>query len=466
MKSMPPLVHQDSTPLAERLRPTSLSEVLGQDHILKDGGPLGSMLSSGRMRSLILWGGPGCGKTTIARLLAEASKMRYQELSAIFSGVVELRKLFEEAKSHFQATGDSTLLFVDEIHRFNRSQQDAFLPVVESGVITLIGATTENPGFELNGALLSRCLVLVLKRLETDSLAKLLERAEVLMGKSLPLTPSTRELLLTLADGDGRYLANMIETIALSLPTSLESDTNPWDEERLMRLLQKRRPLYDRQQEQHYNLISALHKSLRGSDVDAALYWFSRMIEGGEDPLYIARRLIRFAYEDIGMADPQAALQALNATQTYERLGSPEGEIALAHLVIYLATAPKSNSVYTAQKSARRMAEETGARPPPSHILNAANKLLKEIGYGKNYQYDHDDKDGFSAANYFPEGIDRRRLYQPKEIGFEREVIKRLAWWDKLRAQKQPPTTHPSPLASHLDNSQNKKDANKLPDDE
>ncbi len=416
-------------PLADRLRPRTLDEVVGQDHLIGPDGSLRRMLDNGRLTSLILWGGPGCGKTTLARLLAERSGLKFEPLSAVFSGVADLRKVFDRATSRRQA-GEGTLLFVDEIHRFNRAQQDGFLPVVEDGTIVLIGATTENPSFELNAALLSRCQVYVLNRLDETALGRMLQRAEEAEGRALPLDDDARTAVIAMADGDGRYLLNMAEAL-FALGTT--EKMNPAG---LAAAVQRRLPVYDKHQDSHFNLISALHKSLRGSDCDAALYWFGRILEGGEDPLYVARRLVRFAYEDIGLADPQAAHQALMAWDTYERLGSPEGELALAQAVIYLATAPKSNAAYGAYKSARRTAKETGSLMPPKHILNAPTRLMKDQGYGKDYAYDHDAPDGFSGQNYFPENMSRAKLYQPVERGFEREIRKRLEYWDGLRKKR------------------------------
>jgi putative ATPase len=419
-----------TAPLADRLRPQTLAEVMGQGHLLGTEGPIGRMVAQARLASLILWGPPGCGKTTIARLLAQATELEFVALSAILSGVADLRKVFEAAEAR-SAQGRGTLLFIDEIHRFNRAQQDSFLPYAENGTVTLIGATTENPSFELNGALLSRCQVFVLRRLDDEALQGLLARAEQLEGKSLPLVAEAREQLLAMADGDGRYLLNLAEQIYAYAPQE------PLTAQQLASVLQKRAPLYDKAQEGHYNLISALHKSLRGSDVDAALYWFARMLSGGEDPRYIVRRLIRFATEDIGLADPQALPQALAAADAYERLGSPEGELNIAQAVVYLATAPKSNAVYTAYNTVRSAAQKTGSLMPPKHILNAPTKLMKEVGYGAGYAYDHDTAEGFSGQNYFPDGMARTQFYRPFERGFEREVIKRLEYWQKLREKRE-----------------------------
>ncbi len=419
-------------PLADRLRPRRLEEVLGQDHLLAPDAPIGRMVATGRLASLVLWGPPGCGKTTIARLLAEHIDLAFEPLSAVYSGVADLRKVFERAKGR-RAGGQGTLLFIDEIHRFNKAQQDGMLPYVEDGTVTLIGATTENPSFELNPALLSRCQVFVLARLDDAALEALLQRAEAEIGGPVPLTPEARTALRAMADGDGRYLLNMIEALVEA------GYSEPLDTAALTAAVQKRAPLYDKSDESHYNLISALHKSLRGSDCDAALYWFARMIEGGEDPRYIARRLLRFAYEDIGLADPQAATVMETAWRSYERIGSPEGELALANAVIYLATAPKSNGAYRAEKASRRAARETGSLAPPKHILNAPTRLMKDLGYGKGYAYDLDTEEGFSGQDYFPEGIARQRFYAPVERGFEREVAKRLAYWEKLRSGKTEP---------------------------
>ena len=413
-------------PLADRLRPSSLSEVLGQDHLLGEDAPLGRMTREGRLTSMVLWGPPGTGKTTIARLLSGTTDLHFEPLSAVFSGVADLRKVFERAKDR-RAGGQGTLLFVDEIHRFNRAQQDGFLPYVEDGTVILVGATTENPSFELNGALLSRSQVLVLNRLGHDALEALLVRAETEIGHALPLTAEARTAICAMADGDGRYLLNLVEEIV-----SLNADT-PLDVRALTVAVQKRAPLYDKSQEAHYNLISALHKSLRGSDADAALYWLARMLVGGEDPRYIARRLTRFAVEDIGLADPNALPQSIAAWEAYERIGSPEGELAIAQCVLYLATAPKSNAAYRALSAAKRAAGETGSLAPPKHILNAPTNLMKDLGYGDGYQYDHNTKDGFSGQNYFPEEMERVNFYEPVDRGFERDVRKRLDYWQKLR---------------------------------
>ena len=418
-------------PLADRLRPRSLAEVVGQDHLLGPNGTLTHMLARDSLASLVLWGPPGVGKTTIARLLSARAGLHFVQISAVFSGVADLKRVFEEAARR-RRLGDGTLLFVDEIHRFNRAQQDGFLPVVEDGTIILIGATTENPSFELNGALLSRCQVLVLRRLDDAALEHLLARAETELGRTLPLDPEARTALRAMADGDGRYILNMAEQIA-----ALPPDTRLLDPAGLSVLLAQRAALYDKDREEHYNLISALHKSLRGSDPDAALYWFARMLAGGEDPRYIARRLTRFAAEDIGMADPNALTQALAGWETYERLGSPEGELAIAQVVVYLGTAPKSNAVYTAFGAARAAAKATGSLVPPAHILNAPTRLMKDLGYGAGYEYDHGAEDAFSGQNYFPSGMERERFYQPRDRGFEREIARRLEYWDKLRQERQ-----------------------------
>ena len=417
-------------PLADRLRPKALAEVVGQDHLLSPEGPLGRMVGHGRPSSIILWGPPGTGKTTIARLLSTAFNLHFDQLSAVFSGVADLKKTFEAARQR-RRMGQGTLLFIDEIHRFNRSQQDSFLPVVEDGTVVLVGATTENPSFELNGALLSRAQVLVLRRLDDAALEQLLARAEAHYGEPLKLTGDARASLRAMADGDGRYLLNLVEELS-SVKT-----IKPLDSAALVAAVQRRMPLYDKSREEHYNIISALHKSVRGSDPDAALYWLARMLAGGEQPLYIARRLVRMAVEDIGLADPEAVHQALAAKDVFDFLGSPEGEIALAQCVLYLASAPKSNAVYKAYNQARRTAQEHGSLMPPAHILNASTKLMKNLGYGAGYQYDHDAEGGFSGQNYFPDDMERQHFYVPKDTGFEREIAKRLEYWSKLRAKRQ-----------------------------
>ena len=417
-------------PLADRIRPARLEEVIGQDEVLGPEGPLGAMLASGSLSSLILWGPPGVGKTTIARLLADRTELHFVQISAIFTGVPDLKKVFEAAKLRRQQ-GRGTLLFVDEIHRFNKAQQDGFLPHMEDGTILLVGATTENPSFELNAALLSRSQVIVLKRLTLADLERLAQRAEQALGAPLPLTAPAREALLEMADGDGRALLNLIEQVAawkLSAPLETEA---------LAHRLMRRAAKYDKTGDEHYNLISALHKSVRGSDPDAALYWLARMLAGGEDPRYLARRITRMAIEDIGLADPQAQEICLQAWEIYERLGSPEGELALAQALIYLALAPKSNAGYVAFGAARTEARRTGSEPPPKHILNAPTRLMKEQGYGAGYAYDHEAEDGFSGQNYFPDGMRRPVLYQPVERGFERELKKRLDWFAKLREKRQ-----------------------------
>jgi putative ATPase len=417
-------------PLADRLRPKTLREVIGQRQVLAPDGPLGAMLASSSLSSLILWGPPGVGKTTIARLLAAQTDLVFVQISAIFTGVPELRKVFETAKLRLESA-QGTLLFVDEIHRFNKAQQDGFLPYMEDGTILLVGATTENPSFELNAALLSRASVIVLERLSLIDLELMAQRAERELDRPLPLDGPAREALLDMADGDGRSALNLIEQVmSWTLP-------EPLDREQLAKRLMRRAAKYDKSGEEHYNLISALHKSVRGSDPDAALYWFARMLEGGEDPRFLARRITRMAVEDIGLADPQAQGYCLEAWQTYERLGSPEGELALAQALVYLALAPKSNAIYKAYKAARLAARETGSLMPPKHILNAPTGMMKEIGYGSGYDYDHDAEDGFSGQNYFPETMRRQVLYAPIERGFERELKKRLDYFAKLRTKRQ-----------------------------
>ena len=423
-------IHPPDAPLADRLRPQTLEQVVGQDHLLGEGGPIRRMIEAGRLGSMILWGPPGTGKTTIVRLLAKAAGYEYQSISAVFSGVADLKKAFEAARMR-RAAGQQTLLFVDEIHRFNRAQQDGFLPFVEEGVVTLVGATTENPSFELNGALLSRSQVYVLKRLDDTALDQLLDRAAALMDRPLPLTPEARHAMLALADGDGRYLLTMSEVL-FDLP---EGDL--LDVQALAGVLQKRAPAYDKSREEHYNLISALHKSVRGSDPDAALYWLARMLNGGEDPLYLARRIVRMAVEDIGQADPLSILVANAAKDTYDFLGSPEGELALAQAVVHLATAPKSVGVYEAFKAAKKAAHETGSLMPPAHIRNAPTKLMKQLGYGKGYQYDPDTPEGFSGANFFPDEMERRTFYKPKGEGHEEKVKARLERWAAMRERAQ-----------------------------
>ncbi len=414
-------------PLADRLRPRVLDDVVGQEHLTGAEGILRRMVAARRMASIILWGPPGCGKTTLARILADHTDLHFEQISAIFSGVAELRKVFDAARLR-RSQGRGTLLFVDEIHRFNKSQQDAFLPVVEDGTIILIGATTENPSFELNAALMSRAQVVVLKRLDDAAMEILLQRAEREAGQQLKLEPEARTALKAMADGDGRYALTMAEQVF--------HQGDMLDTGKLSALVSRRAPLYDKADEGHYNLISALHKAVRGSDADAALYWFCRMLAGGEDPRFLARRIVRMANEDIGNADPQAMGIVLAAWDTYERLGSPEGELALAQALIYVATAPKSNAIYAAYKDAARAARETGSLMPPAHILNAPTALMKDIGYGSGYEYDHDTPEGFSGQNYFPDGMARKAFYRPVERGFEREIKKRLEYWQKLRAQK------------------------------
>ena len=425
-------VDDPSRPLADRLRPRALDDVVGQDQLLAPDAPLGRMVASGRLSSIVLWGPPGCGKTTVARLLADRTGLVFEQVSATFSGVADLRKVFAAAARR-REIGQGTLLFVDEIHRFNRAQQDSFLPYVEDGTVVLVGATTENPSFELNGALLSRCQVMVLRRLDEAALTELLARAESLTGRSLVLTEEARTALLSMADGDGRYLLGMVEQV---LAAQGAGGPEPLDIEGLHAVVASRAPLYDKSREEHYNLISALHKSMRGSDPDAALYWLARMLGGGEDPLYVARRLVRFASEDVGMADPAALQTTLAAWDAYERLGSPEGELAIAQAVVYLATAPKSIAVYRGYGRAARLARETGSLMPPAHILNAPTRLMKELGYGEGYEYDPDTADGFSGADYLPDGVERQPLYEPTANGHERRIRERLEHWQGLRARK------------------------------
>ncbi len=418
-------------PLADRLRPQRLEDVVGQDHLVGPEGTLSRMVSAGRIPSLIFWGPPGTGKTTMARLLAGSTGLVFEQMSAIFSGVADLKRAFEQARMR-REQGRATLLFVDEIHRFNKSQQDSFLPYVENGTITLVGATTENPSFELNGALLSRCQVLVLNRLDDAALEALIARAELYQRRKLPLTPDSRAVLINMADGDGRFFLNLIEEVFAGVDEGAE-DLGP---EGLGKLVSKRLPLYDKANDGHYNLISALHKSVRGSDPDAALYYLARMLTAGEDPLFLARRLVRMAVEDIGLADPDAVKQALAAKDAYDFLGSPEGELALAQATVYLATAPKSNAIYNAYKAAMAKAVETGSLMPPKSILNSPTKLMKSQDYGSGYRYDHDEPEAFSGQNYFPDAMVRQKFYQPVERGYERDVAKRLEYWDKLRKQR------------------------------
>lgn len=425
------LVDEDARPLADRLRPRELKEVVGQDHLLGEEGSIQRMLNAQRLPSIIFWGPSGVGKTTIAHLLAKQIGFEFEAVSAVFSGIKDLREVFDKAKQR-RETGKGTLLFVDEIHRFNRAQQDGFLPYVENGTITLVGATTENPSFEINSALLSRCTVLTLKTLNYVALETLLERAEIFLERKLPINKDGRETLIAIADGDGRYLLNLVQQICFSF-----TNDSQIDQSQLVSFLQKRAPVYDKDRDGHYNLISALHKSVRGSDPDAALYWLSRMLDGGEDPLFLGRRMIRMASEDIGLADNAALMLTSEAVRTYERLGSPEGELALAHAIVYLATAPKSNAVYVAYKAARKSAKNTGSFNPPKHILNAPTKLMKEQGYGKGYSYDHDQDDQFSGQHYFPDEMERQTFYAPKGVGREELIKKRLQHWANLRATKE-----------------------------
>ena len=418
-----------NAPLADRLRPQSLDEIVGQEHLTGPDGAIGRMVFAGKLSSMILWGPPGTGKTSIARLLADAVGLRFVPISAVFSGVADLKKIFAEAKTAARA-GQRTLLFVDEIHRFNRAQQDGFLPYVEDGTVTLVGATTENPSFELNAALLSRCQVLILRRLNEQALETLIGRAETEVGRPAPLTDDARAALIASADGDGRFLLNQVETL---FDVDLDA---PLDPAGMAALLHRRVPVYDKDREGHYNLISALHKSLRGSDPQAALYYLARMLVAGEEPLYVLRRLTRAAMEDIGLADPQALVQCLAAKDAYDFLGSPEGELAIVQACLYLATAPKSNAAYMAQKSAWRSAKDTGSLMPPSHILNAPTRLMKDIGYGKGYAYDHDADEGFSGQDYWPEEMEPQSFYEPTERGLEARIRERIAFWNDLRRKR------------------------------
>ncbi|WP_298022001.1 replication-associated recombination protein A [uncultured Parasphingopyxis sp.] len=419
----------DAAPLADRLRPRTLGEVVGQEHLTGPDGTIGRMVAAGKLASLVLWGPPGTGKTTIARLLADAVGLRFVAISAVFSGVADLKKAFAEARQ-MAGTGKRTLLFVDEIHRFNRTQQDGFLPYVEDGTVTLVGATTENPSFEINAALLSRAQVVILNRLDAEALGTLLDRAEEQEGIALPLTAEARQALIASADGDGRFLLNQAETLF-----SIGAE-EPLDPAALADFLHRRVAVYDKDREGHYNLISALHKSMRGSDPQASLYYLARMLTAGEEPLYVLRRITRFASEDIGLADPQALVQCLAAKDAYEFLGSPEGELAIVQACLYCATAPKSNAAYAAQKAAWRSAKETGSLMPPMNIVNAPTKLMKDVGYGKGYAYDHDDPEGFSGADYWPDEMDPQNYYRPRERGFEAKVAERIAYWERLRAER------------------------------
>jgi putative ATPase len=430
VSARPPDKLAANSPLADRLRPKSLDEVVGQEHLTGPDGAIGRMVAAGRLASMILWGPPGTGKTSIARLLADAVGLRFVAISAVFSGVADLKKIFAEARTAARA-GQQTLLFVDEVHRFNRSQQDGFLPYVEDGTVTLVGATTENPSFEINAALLSRCQVLILRRLDHDALEELIRRAEALEERALPVTQEAREALIASADGDGRFLLNQAETLfSVDL-------TKPLDSAALSELLHRRVPVYDKDREGHYNLISALHKSIRGSDPQAALYYLARMLVAGEEPLYVLRRLTRAAVEDIGLADPNALLQCLAAKEMYDFLGSPEGEIGIVQACLYLATAPKSNATYSAQKNAWRSAAETGSLAPPMHILNAPTKLMKSVGYGKGYAYDHSTEEGFSGQDYWPQGMEPLTFYEPTDRGFEAKVRERLDYWNERRKELQ-----------------------------
>ena len=427
--SQPPEPPLENAPLADQIRPKSLNEIIGQNHITGEDGSIGRMVAAGKLSSIILWGPPGTGKTSIARLLAAETNMHYKALSAVFSGVADLKKAFAEAEK-IASTGKKTLLFVDEIHRFNKAQQDGFLPFVEQGIVTLVGATTENPSFELNAALLSRAQVIILNRLDHEALMALLERAEALMQKPLPLTIEARDAMVASADGDGRFLLNQAETLfSVNIP-------KPLSPAELAKFLQRRVAVYDKKGDGHYNLISALHKSMRGSDPQASLYWLARMLVAGEEPLYVLRRIVRFASEDIGMADPNALVQSLAAKDAYDFLGSPEGELAIVQACLYCATAPKSNATYAAQKSAFQSAQKTGSLVPPANILNAPTQLMKDIGYGKDYSYDHNSDDGFSGDNYWPEDMQNVDFYQPTPRGFEKKIQERIEYWSKLRAEK------------------------------
>ena len=419
-------------PLADRLRPTKLCDVVGQDHIVGKDAPLGRMLESGKITSFILWGPPGCGKTTIARLMAEHTNLYFEQISAVFSGVADLKRVFQYAEERRKNQGKGTLLFVDEIHRFNKSQQDGFLPYVENGTVILVGATTENPSFELNSALLSRCQVFVLNRLTPDNFEELLQRAEKQEGHKLPIDDEARTFIKEIADGDGRYILNIAENI-----WAYAKSGEIFNKEDIIKIIRSRAPVYDKGRDGHYNLISAVHKSMRGSDVDAALYWVSRMLVSGEDPRYILRRLLRFSIEDVSLADPNAVNQAIACCETYERLGSPEGDLAVLQLTAYLATAPKSAGVYKAMYAAYDAAKKTGSLMPPKHILNAPTKLMKNLGYSDGYIYDQDLEDGFSGQDYFPEGMRRQKFYYPVDRGFEREIKKRIEYFDNLRREKQ-----------------------------
>jgi putative ATPase len=430
LTTRPPDAPAAGAPLADRLRPKSLGEVVGQEHLTGPDGAIGRMVAAGRLASMILWGPPGTGKTSIARLLADAVGMRFVAISAVFSGVADLKKIFAEARQMAKA-GQHTLLFVDEVHRFNRSQQDGFLPYVEDGTVTLVGATTENPSFELNAALLSRCQVLILRRLDHQALEELIRRAEAVEQRPLPVRSEAREALIASADGDGRFLLNQAETLF-----SVEIG-EPLDAAALSELLHRRVPVYDKDREGHYNLISALHKTLRGSDPQAALYYLARMLVAGEEPLYVIRRLVRFASEDIGLADPNALVQCVAAKDAYDFLGSPEGELAIVQACLYLATAPKSNAAYAAQKKAWRSAQETGSLMPPMHILNAPTKLMKNVGYGKGYAYDHEAEEAFSGQDYWPEEMERQSFYEPSDRGFEARVKERLDFWEERRKELQ-----------------------------